>query len=357
MSTQTEAVREKVTIGLDVGDRHTHYCELDESAEKIAEGRFRTTIPALEGYLGGREASRVVLEVGTHSGWMSREVKRLGHEGIVANARQVALIHQSHRKTDRTDAETLARLGRVDVRLLSPITHRSEEAQADLAVLRSREALVRSRTQLINQVRGTVKAMGGRVPACSAPAFVRRVGEKGIAQLLRNALDPVLEAIATLTEKIREMDRRVEVLVRERYPEVERMRQVAGVGPITALCYRLTIDDPGRFRKSREVGAYLGLVPRRDDSGERSPQLGITKRGDGMLRRLLVCSAHYILGPFGPESGLRAWGLGLCERGGKDAKKRAAVAVARKLAVLLHRLWVSGEGYEPFYGIAREDAA
>ena len=125
------------------------------------------------------------------------------------------------------------------------------------------------------------------------------------------------------------------------------MRQVKGVGPITALAYVLTLENPELFAKSREVGPYLGLVPKQEDSGESQPQLGISKTGDTMVRKLLVGSAQYILGPFGPDTDLRRYGLRLCERGGKNAKKRAAVAVARKLAVLLHRLWVSGEVYEP----------
>ena len=125
------------------------------------------------------------------------------------------------------------------------------------------------------------------------------------------------------------------------------MRQVKGVGPITALAYGLTLENAEHFAKSRAVGPYLGLVPKQEDSGESQPQLGISKAGDTMVRKLLVGSAHYILGPFGPDTDLRGYGLRLCERGGKNAKKRAAVAVARKLAVLLHRLWVSGEVYEP----------
>jgi transposase len=141
----------------------------------------------------------------------------------------------------------------------------------------------------------------------------------------------------------------IEQLCQEHYPETHHLRQVSGVGPITALAYVLTLDDPDRFRKSREVAPALGLVPKRDQSGDRDPQLRITKTGDSYLRRLLVGSAQYILGPFGPDCDLRRWGLKLAQRGGKNAKKRAVVAVARKLAVLLHHLWVTGEVYDPFY--------
>src|ERR1035437_9476712 len=132
-----------------------------------------------------------------------------------------------------------------------------------------------------------------------------------------------------------------------RYPQTALLTQVSGVWTLTAMAFVLTIEDPQRFARSRDVGCYLGLRPKQQDSGERSPQLRITKAGDSYLRKMLVSCAHYIIGPFGPDTDLRRWGLKLCERGGKNAKKRAVVAVARKLAVLLHRLWVTGEVYEP----------
>ncbi|MGH2372011.1 MAG: IS110 family transposase, partial [bacterium] len=270
---------------------------------------------------------------------------------LVANARQLRLIYGSDRKSDRVDAETLARLGRLDPALLKPIRHRSTEAQADLAQLRARDALVRTRTLLINHVRGAVKAWGGRLLACSAPACGSKAGP-GVPHELRAALGPLLELIARLTPEIRGMERQLERLATARYPETARLRQPSGVGLLTALCYVLTLEDPGRFRQSRAVGPYLGLCPRQDQSGGRDAQLRITKRGDAMLRRLLVSGAQYILGPFGPESDLRHWGLRLAARGGKNAKKRAVVAVARKLATLLHRLWVSGAVYQPLRAAA-----
>ena len=152
---------------------------------------------------------------------------------------------------------------------------------------------------------------------------------------------------AAVSDCIQVYDERIEKLGREKYGHTELLRQVKGVGPLTSLAYVLTLENPDRFAKSRDVGPYLGLVPKQEESGDSQPQLGISKAGDVMLRRLLVGSAHYILGPFGPDTDLRRYGLRLCERGGKNAKKRAAVAVARKLAVLLHRLWISGEVYEP----------
>ncbi len=347
MSSQsTTSTRSTITVGLDLGDRFSRYSEMDLETGVIAEGRLRTTPEAVRRQFAGREPLRIVMEVGTHSPWVSRLLENLGHEVLVANARRVRLIYANDSKTDRVDAETLARIGRLDPKLLSPIRHRGETAQADLARLRARDCLVRARTQLVNHVRGAVKALGGRLPSSSTPAFVRRAVPH-IPEALQPALQPLLDMIETLSRQIRAADRELEALAQERYPETVRLRQVAGVGVITALCYLLTLEDPTRFKNGRSVGAYLGLRPRQRDSGAQSPQLRITKRGDVMLRRLLVGSAQYILGPFGPDCDLKRWGLRLAERGGKNAKKRAVVAVARKLAALLYALWVRDAKYEP----------
>jgi len=308
--------------------------------------RVRTTQPALDRALARFGKARVVLEVGTHSPWVSRGASAQGHDVIVANPRRVRLIAENDSKSAGCDAELLARLGRVDPQLLSPIVHRGEQAQRDLVLLRARDGFVRARTQLVNQVRGFAKSLGTRLPRSSTEAFPRRV--RCVASMdVFPGLETMLEMIDRLTQEIRAMDREVERLCRERYPETEILRQVKGVGPITALCFVLTIEDPSRFQKSRSVGAYLGLRPRQRDSGEQRPQLRITKAGDELLRRLLVSAAHYVLGPFGPDTELRRIGLRLAETGGQAAKKRAVVAVARRLAVLLHRLWVTGEAYQP----------
>ncbi len=334
-----------VTWGLDVSDRHTQICVLGPAGDVQREQRVRTTALALRRALGELPAARAVLEAGRHSPWLSRLLTELGHEVIVANPRQVALIARSHRKDDRSDAEQLARLGRLDPKLLAPIRHRSAQAQQDLAVVRGRDALVRSRTQLINHVRGAVKAWGAALPKVTAPAFHRKAAEHIPAEL-RTALLPLLEVIGELSARIAAAGREVEALCAA-YPETAALRQVAGVGPITALTFVLTIEDPARFPRSREVAPYLGLVPRRRDSGGRHTQLGITKRGDSHLRRLLVQAAQYVLGPFGPDCDLRRWGERYMASGAGNAKKRAVVAVARRLAVLLHALWRSGEVYEP----------
>lgn len=350
-------MRPNLTTGLDVSDRYSTYVTLASGEEAEAEGRVRTTPDALRALFGGTERQRVVVETGTHSPWISRLVSGLGHECIVANARMLALIHSHPRKTDRNDAESLARLGRFDPRMLAPVEHRGEEAQAHFAVMRTREALVRARTLLVNHVRGTVKSMGGRIPSCSTRSFAR-TAEGHVPEVLVPALEPALATIAGLGRQIKELDHRISELARTRYPETEVLQQVAGVGPVTALAFRLVLGDKHRFPNSRSVGAYLGLVRRLDISGNSDPELRITKAGNEMLRRLLVQAAHYVLGPFGPDTTLRRWGLSYIDRSGgtRNAKKKATVAVARKLAVLLHRLWVTGEVYEPLRGEAGGDA-
>ena len=341
------------TVGLDVGDRWSHCCELDErSGEIVEEGRVRTTAQALaQRFRGPRK--RVVLEVGCQSPWISRRLLSLGHEVLVANARRVQLIHGSSNKSDRVDAESLARLGRYDPKLLRAIEHRGEQVQLDRAVLKARDVLVRSRARLIGHVRGMVKSVGGRVRSSSAEHFAACAIED-VPEVLQPALGLVVEQIASLTAVIRTYDHELEQMAEQRYPETVLLRQIDGVGLITSLAFVLKIEDPRRFRRSRTLGPYLGLVPRRDQSGARDPQLRITKQGDPFVRRLLIQCARYLLGPFGKDCALRRHGLRIAERGGPNAKKRAAVAVARKLAVLLHHLWLTAEVYEPLRGIAAD---
>lgn len=335
-------------IGLDLGDKFSYLTILNQEGELIEESRLPTTIASFQRKFSTLQPCRVAMEVGTHSRWANHLLRELGHEVLVANARKLRVIYHNPRKDDRADAEILARLARLDPALLSPIRHRSAQAQVDLAVIRSRDALVRSRTMLINHVRGMVKSSGDRLPSCTAGNFTTKAAP-AIPLALQPALLPILDLIASLTEEICAYDRYIETLCQESYPETNQLRCISGVGPLTALAFVLTLEDPLRFPKSRQVGPALGLVPRRDQSGDHEPQLRITKTGDPYLRQLLVNCAHYILGPFGPDCDLRRWGLQLAERGGKNAKKRAVVGVARKLVVLLHHLWKTGDQYDPFF--------
>ena len=337
----------RTTAGLDIGDKYSYLCLIDTvSGEVIEEGRLRTSPEAFKRRFASERPMRIAIEAGTHSPWASRVLEECGHEVLVANARKLRLIYANKQKTDEIDAENLARLARVDPKLLYPLKHRGEDSQAHMATVRSRQAMIGWRTQLVNHVRGAVKSFGARLPKCPARSFHKRATAH-IPEALRPALEPILEQIASLTERIRDYDRRLVAISLEHYPETGLLRQVEGIGPLTALCFVLILEDPYRFERSRSVGAYLGLVPARDQSGDRDPQKRISKEGDEMLRRLLVGSAHYILGPFGSDSDLRRHGEKIASRGGKNSKKRAVVATARKLAVLLHSLWVSGEIYEP----------
>ena len=335
-----------VTVGIDIGDRFSRYCMVNAAGEVMEEGRMATTPAALERHFRGENRQRIAMECGTHSPWISRLLRRLGHEVWVANARKLRAITASESKNDRNDAEKLARFAAYNPQLLSPIQHRSPERQRDLNLLQARDTLVRARTMLVNGLRGLVKSAGYRLPKCSSEAFARVAG-KAIPAGYETAAKPLIEQVAQLSEHIQEMDQQIESLA-ERYPEVQKLRSVPGVGPIVASAYVLTLDSATAAENSRAVGAFLGLRPRQSQSGDSDPQQRISKTGNDYLRRLLVQAAHYVLGPFGPDSQLRRWGLKLAASGGKRGKKRAVVAVARKLAVLLHHLWRSGERYRPF---------
>jgi len=349
------AAKQRLTVGLDLGDRSTRYCILDETGEVVSEGALPTTKTGLESMFGKMAASRVALEVGTHSPWVSRHLAGLGHEVIVANAHKVKLITQNVRKNDRIDARQLARLARVDPQLLSPIRHRGEQAQLDLATIRARAEMMEARTRLVNSARGLVKPMGERLPKCDADQAGLKLVE-GLKEEVRRVVEPLLKMVEAISEQIGRYDEQIAEIA-QRYPEEKLLRQVYGVGRLIAMTYVLTLDDAERFSHSRDVGPYLGLTRKTHDSGDSEPELRISKAGDGLLRSLLVQGAHCILRKGAPDSDLREWGLGKAGKGGKRAKKRAVVAVARKLAVLLHHLWVTGEVYDRHYNRKAAEAA
>lgn len=338
----------EITIGVDLGDKQNVVCVLDSSGEVLEVFQVSNTKKAMRKCFANYSGSLVAIETGTHSCWISRLLKDLDCRVLVGNSRKLRSIWQNPVKTDCRDAEMLARIARLDPKLLEPIEHRSEQSQADLSIIQARDMLVKSRGDLINHIRGTVKAVGERIPSCSAPSFCKKAKDY-IPEILKPALLPLIEQVSSLTKTIKEYDKQIEELNRTHYPETGVLRQISGVGPITALAFILTLEDSSRFAKSREVGPFLGLVPKRDQSGDMDKQLRITKCGNKYLRNLLVNAAHYILGAFGPDCDLRRFGERIAQGGGKIAKKRAVVAVARKLAVLMHRLWVTGEEYEPFY--------
>lgn len=336
-------------IGIDLGDKHNQFCVLDSEAGEIEEeGRVKCDAKSMQRFFSARKPALIAMEAGTHSAWVSRLAAEEGHKVVVANPRKLRAIYENEHKSDKTDAQMLARLVRADPKLLHPVQPRSAQTQADLAMLKSRQASVEARTKLINHARGIVKSFGHRLPACSAASFHAKTFE-AVPEELRAALEPVYEAIAKLTEIIKAYDHRIEDLCEsEGYEATEILQSVPGVGQLTALAFVSVLEDPALFPTGRSVSAYLGLTPRKAQSGQRDPALRITKAGNPFLRKLLVGCAQYILGPFGPAGTLRDWGHKLIERGGRGAKKKAVIAVARKLAAILHRLWSTGELWEPF---------
>ena len=342
----TPASSSSLTIGIDVGDRRSHACVVDRSRTILEEFSFPTH--EMEPWKKlRREPCLVILEVGPHSRWMQKRLEEMGHTVRVVDARKIQLISKSNNKTDKRDARTLAQLGAGVPELLGDIKHRSDQAQADLTVLLTRDHFVQLRTATINRIRGVLKSTGVRVPKMSTKTFHHCVGEF-VPEALQPGLMPLIEELRSLHLRIRLLDKEIKAMA-ERYPSVRKLTPIQGVGHLTALAFVLSLDEPRRFKKSRDVGPFVGLTPRKHSSGEKDPQLSITRCGNPFLRRILVQAAHYILGPFGPDCLLRRYGKRMVERGGKYANKRAAVAVARKLAVLLHRLWVSEAAYDPWY--------
>lgn len=336
----------KMTMGIDVGDRYSHLCLVDDEGDVVERDRVRSTETAFRRHFEGAPRVRIALECGTHSPWMGRLLKQLGHQVIVANARKIPAITASESKNDRNDAEQLALMAAFNPKLLSPIQHRSLARQQDLNLIQARAILVKARTMIVNALRGLVKSAGGRLPACSTESLPQRAAG-AVPPALAEVAGPLVEQIARLNLQIAAMDRQVETLA-QKYPEIGVLRSVPGVGALVAAAYALTLDRSDAVPSSRSAGAFLGLRPGQSQSGSSDPQRRITRTGNTYLRGLLVQSAQYILGRFGPDCALRRWGLKLAQSGGKRAKKRAIVAVARKLAVLLHSMWRSGRRFEPF---------
>lgn len=335
-----------VVVGLDLGDKHCQFCGVNGLGEPVLERRFCQTRAGMDRHFQGKGPWRVVVEAGTPTRWIKKHLESLGHQVKVVNPRKMRVIYENDSKSDVVDARELAEGGLSRWNRLPVVTLRGDEAQGKLAVIKTRDLLVRSRTALASQARAFLKQEGLCPPKCTPQAAPRRLRPM-VPDTHKVALEALLTQIDALTERIKALEEWIEQQSSED-TAIQHLRSVRGVGPITAAAYVWTLDDPGRFAKSRSVGAYLGLRPRRDQSGEVDRQLRITKAGNGLLRRLLVSCAQYILGPFGPDTALRRWGLGRAARGGRLAKAKAVVGVARKLAVILHHLWVMGEEYEPF---------
>lgn len=334
-------------IGMDLGDKRNVIVVFDAEGNEYPPERISNTSAAIQKYFSKHSGADVVIEAGTHSAWISRLLKKMGHTVCVGNPRKLRAIWDADDKSDERDARILGLMYRMEPRLLHPIEHRGEEAQATLAIIKGRDQLVSSRTKLANHVRGSLKTLGVTLKGCSPQSMPDKAPDQ-IPATLWPSVAAVLEMINHLNKQIRELDKNIKRICTDQYPETAHLLQVAGVGPITALTYVLTIENHERFIKSRTAGAFVGLTPKRDQSGDTDKQLHITKAGNQMLRRLLVTAAQYILGPFAPDSALRRYGERIAARGGKRSKRCAVVAVARKLAVLLHRLWADQLVYTPF---------
>lgn len=338
-----------ITIGLDLGDRKHAVCVLDAKGEILKQETITNSRGSLVALSRRYPGALVAMEVGMHSPWTSRFLKELGHRVLVANPRKVHAIYKNVRKSDRNDAELLARMARSDEKLLSPVEHVSEEMQRDLLQIKLRDNLVRQRVDIISSVRFTLKSLGITLPSPNSDAFARkaRIELKREHSETLALIEPSLCVLDGMTEQIRALEKSIAAMAAEKYPESEFLSQVGGVGLLTSLTFILTIGDPTRFQRKRDVAAFLGLVPRRDQSGETDKQLRISKAGNTYLRKLLVGCAQHILGPFGQDSTLRRKGLKLTEKGGPRAKRKAVVAVARNLAVLLLTLWHDEAIYQP----------
>lgn len=336
-------------LGIDLGDKKHHVCVTDTHGTILSEFSITNDRAALKKLCDDHPNAAVALEVGTHSPWISRFLVAGGMHVTVANARKLRAIYQNDRKCDRFDAQMLAKLLRADRDLLSPIQHGSEQAQRDFVVIKVRASLVRQRTAMVNALRGVIKSMGLRIPSSSSEAFHLRVRQFLTQQPeLEPAITPALKALECLTEQIRVYEKAIADAARTHHPQAIKLQQIPSIGPITSLAFVLAIEDPGRFKDPRDVGAYLGLVPRRDQSGGSDKQLPISKAGNNYLRQLLVQCAQYLLGHFGPDCALREQGLKLVAKGGRAAKKKATIAIARKLAVMMIAMWQKGSDFEAF---------
>ena len=347
----------KYTIGLDLGDKRHEVHVLNADGETATKQSIVNNRESLDKLAKTYPRATIIMEAGTHSPWISRHLSTRAMNVLIANPRKVRAIYQSENKSDERDAEMLARIGRFDPKMLYPVSHNSEECQRAMAKLKARDAIVANRTKLINTTRGLLKSHGTKLPSSiNADAFARKATDILEKTDLFMVTD-MLESIAEFTMRIKRMDKEIKKITADHYPQALRLQEIPGVGPITALAFVLTIEDPKRFKDPRQVAPFLGLTPKRDQSGNSDKQLRISKMGNKMLRRLLVSCSQYILGVFGPPSALRNAGLRIARSGNKTAKKKAVVAIARKLAVLMVALWRDHTmAYQPFPAVQKNAA-
>ena len=333
-------------IGMDMGDKNHKAIGLSEDGEIVDRCEVPCTPEGVRDYLKRHPGALLAVETGTHCRWVSRAGLELGHEVLVGNARKLRVIWESSRKNDWRDAEMLAKVARADRTLLHPVTLRGDEDQGLMRLVKARDLLVKGRTGVVNQIRGFCKSEGAPLRKCSAASFARL--EEDVAPAVREVAKPLFAVLRELSQKIGLYDALIADAVKRLHGgEAALLEPIAGVGPVTAAAFLAAVGDPATFGSARDAGPYFGLTPGQDQSGGKDPQKKISKEGNAIVRRLLVTAANYILGPFGPDCELRRHGLRLAERGGMNARKRAKVAVARKLAVLMLAILRDRSEYRP----------
>ena len=327
-------------VGLDVSLKQTAVCVVDQTGKVMREGMVASDPDAIAEFVAKHapHAARIGLETGATSTWLWTELKKKELPVICIDARHAkAALKMQINKSDRNDAVGIARI--MQCGWYKEVRVKDLDSHAIKALLVSRALLVRMKRDLENQIRGLLKNLGLIIGRAKMTTFLARATEL-IADrpALVAAVEPLLKVRAVLERQIDNLDRKVMAMAR-REPDVRRLMTVPGVGPITALCYFATIDDPSRFKQSRNVGAYLGLTTRRYASGEIDRTGRISKCGDAMLRSYLYEAANVLLTRVAKWSALKAWGMRVAKR---SSLAKAKVAVARKLAVILHRMWVNG---------------
>jgi len=336
-----------INVGIDLGDKYSQICEIDGDGV-LTEVRLATTESKLREQFEGKPRRRIIMEVGSQSRWISELLTSFGHEVLVLDARHVKMISDGLYKDDRKDAFLLARMGREAPGLLKVVHHRALDHQHVLTLVRARACAVRGRTQVVNTLRGLLKPYGIRLPKHSKSSDFLLWMYDFVPPPVLKLIEPLLPLLQEFDIRVDEYDKQAKAMLPTFAPHAMKLTNVYGVGDLTVLYFVALIGDPKRFPKSRDVGAYLGLCRRRNDSGERASELRITKAGDPYMRALLSNCASHILGPFGKDCDLRAWGLKKAGAGSRVEKRKAKVAVARKLSVLLLTLLKSGKDYKPF---------
>jgi transposase len=325
-------------VGLDVSLKQTSICVVDQAGSVVREGVVDSDPELIAAFVRSKApgALRIGLETGPTTTWLWTELKRLGLPVICIDARHAkAVLKMQINKSDRNDAAGIARI--MQTGWFKEVRVKTIDSHLIKALLVSRALLVKIKRDLENQIRGLLKNLGLIIGRAKFNVFAVRAEELiEDRPELEAVIKPLLAARKAIEGQVADLDRKVLKLARHDV-QVRRLMTVPGVGPVTALCFKATIDDPTRFKRSRSVGAYVGLTTRRHASGEVDWSGRISKCGDAMLRMYLFEAAGVLLTRVPKWSALKAWGIRLAKRNGL---RKAKVAVARKLAVILHRMWI-----------------